>query len=190
MDAENDPTNGPDKDKSKDAPKPPPWQVPKPELRPELLNEPVTPVDPFARDRERQAREVATRKKRSQRRTVVVVWSTGAAVRRRDPPEARRRPGGDLSRDGDRHRPGYQAGPHAVSEGTAKRPQSGPRLPHRIGAGPVDQACRIDSRQAVAYATFFARGFLAAATGAGAGSITFGFRPKPIFLANSCRLRA
>jgi hypothetical protein len=72
MDAENDPTNGPDKDKGKDAPKPPPWQVPKPELRPELLNEPVTPVDPFARDRERQAHEVATRKKRSQRRTVVV----------------------------------------------------------------------------------------------------------------------
>lgn len=54
------------------SPKPPPWQVPKPELRPELLNEPVTPVDPFARDRERQAQEAAARKKRSQRRTVVV----------------------------------------------------------------------------------------------------------------------
>ena len=52
--------------------KPPPWQVPKPELRPELLNEPVTPVDPFARDRERQLHEAAARKKRSQRRTVVV----------------------------------------------------------------------------------------------------------------------
>lgn len=52
--------------------KPPPWQVPKPELRPELLNEPVTPVDPFARDRERQLNEEASRKKRSQRRTVVV----------------------------------------------------------------------------------------------------------------------
>ncbi|MCQ6271282.1 Tat pathway signal protein [Pseudarthrobacter sp. R1] len=55
-----------------DAPKPPPWQVPKPELRPELLNEPVTPVDPFARDREKQQAEGAARKKRSQRRTVVV----------------------------------------------------------------------------------------------------------------------
>ncbi|ELT45203.1 Tat pathway signal sequence domain-containing protein [Arthrobacter nitrophenolicus] len=55
-----------------DSPKPPPWQVPKPELRPELLNEPVTPVDPFARDRERQLDEAAARKKRSQRRTVVV----------------------------------------------------------------------------------------------------------------------
>jgi hypothetical protein len=54
------------------SPKPPPWQVPKPELRPELLNEPVTPVDPFARDRERQLDEAAARKKRSQRRTVVV----------------------------------------------------------------------------------------------------------------------
>ena len=52
--------------------KPPPWQVPKPELRPELLNGPVTPVDPFARDRERQLNEEASRKKRSQRRTVVV----------------------------------------------------------------------------------------------------------------------
>ena len=53
-------------------PKPPPWQVPKPELRPDLLNEPVTPVDPFARDREKQQNEAAARKKRSQRRTVVV----------------------------------------------------------------------------------------------------------------------
>ena len=76
MDAGKDHTDGADKDDandaSKDAPKPPPWQVPKPELRPELLNEPVTPVDPFARDRGRQAHEMATRKKRSQRRTVVV----------------------------------------------------------------------------------------------------------------------
>jgi hypothetical protein len=54
------------------APKPPPWQVPKPDLRPELLNQPVTPVDPFARDREKQLNEAAARKKRSQRRTVVV----------------------------------------------------------------------------------------------------------------------
>ena len=54
------------------SPKPPPWQVPKPELRPELLNEPVAPVDPFALDREKQAREAATRHKRSQRRTAVV----------------------------------------------------------------------------------------------------------------------
>jgi hypothetical protein len=76
MDDGKDHTNGADKDgagnNAKDAPKPPPWQVPKPELRPELLNEPVTPVDPFARDRERQAQDMATRKKRSQRRTVVV----------------------------------------------------------------------------------------------------------------------
>ena len=55
-----------------DLPKPPPWQVPKPELRPELLNGPPTVVDPFAKDRERQMHEAATRKKRSQRRTVVV----------------------------------------------------------------------------------------------------------------------
>jgi hypothetical protein len=54
------------------APKPPPWQVPKPDLRPELLDQPVTPVDPFARDREKQLNEAAARKKRSQRRTVVV----------------------------------------------------------------------------------------------------------------------
>jgi hypothetical protein len=53
-------------------PKPPPWQVPKPELRPDLLNQPVAPVDPFARDREKQLNEAAARKKRSQRRTVVV----------------------------------------------------------------------------------------------------------------------
>jgi hypothetical protein len=53
-------------------PKPPPWQVPKPDLRPDLLNQPVTPVDPFARDREKQLNEAAARKKRSQRRTVVV----------------------------------------------------------------------------------------------------------------------
>ncbi|MFP5310869.1 MAG: Tat pathway signal protein [Actinomycetes bacterium] len=52
--------------------KPPPWQVPKPELRPELLNEPVAPVDPFAREREKQLSQAAARKKRSQRRTVVV----------------------------------------------------------------------------------------------------------------------
>jgi hypothetical protein len=55
-----------------DAPKPPPWQVPKPELHPELLNEPPAMVDPFAKDREREAHEAAARKKRSQRRTVVV----------------------------------------------------------------------------------------------------------------------
>ncbi|MGX1160039.1 hypothetical protein FBY31_1599 [Arthrobacter sp. SLBN-100] len=54
------------------AAKPPPWQVPKPDLRPELLNQPVAPVDPFARDREKQLNEAAARKKRSQRRTVVV----------------------------------------------------------------------------------------------------------------------
>jgi hypothetical protein len=77
MDAEDDQTSGPDKDRdkagqAKGAPTPPPWQVPKPELRPELLNEPVASVDPFAKDRERQAQEMATRKKRSQRRTVVV----------------------------------------------------------------------------------------------------------------------
>ncbi|WP_164205777.1 Tat pathway signal protein [[Micrococcus luteus] ATCC 49442] len=81
MDPDKDQGTGPDngqakdqqgQDGAKDAPKPPPWQVPRPELRPELLNEPVTPVDPFARDRERQSHEAATRKKRSQRRTVVV----------------------------------------------------------------------------------------------------------------------
>ena len=82
MDPEKDQGNGPDKDRDtgqgKDqardqgAPKPPPWQVPKPELRPELLNEPLPTVDPFARDRERQAHDAAARKKRSQRRTVVV----------------------------------------------------------------------------------------------------------------------
>jgi hypothetical protein len=72
MDADKDPTDGPAGDKAKDAPKPPPWQVPKPELRPELLNQPTPSVDPFAKDRERQTHEMATRKKRSQRRTVVV----------------------------------------------------------------------------------------------------------------------
>lgn len=84
MDPDKDQGKGPDQDPGKDqardqdngpgkgAPKPPPWQVPKPELRPELLNAPVTPVDPFARDRERQAQDAAARKKRSQRRTVVV----------------------------------------------------------------------------------------------------------------------
>lgn len=84
MDPDKDRGKGPDQDPGKDqagdqdngpgkgAPKPPPWQVPKPELRPELLNAPVTPVDPFARDRERQAQDAAARKKRSQRRTVVV----------------------------------------------------------------------------------------------------------------------
>jgi hypothetical protein len=65
-----DPGTGPDQ--ANDATKPPPWQVPKPELRPELLNEPIPTVDPFARDRERQAHDAAARKKRSQRRTVVV----------------------------------------------------------------------------------------------------------------------
>ncbi len=54
------------------AAKRPPWQVPKPELRPDLLNEPVTPVDPFAREREKQLDNAAARKKRSQRRAVVV----------------------------------------------------------------------------------------------------------------------
>lgn len=53
-------------------PKPPPWQLPKPELRPDLLNTPVTPVDPFARDRERQQKEAAAHHKRSRRRTAVV----------------------------------------------------------------------------------------------------------------------
>jgi hypothetical protein len=80
MDDGKDQTDGADKgeakdnakDKAKDAPKPPPWQVPKPELRPELLNQPTPSVDPFAKERERQAHEMATRKKRSQRRTVVV----------------------------------------------------------------------------------------------------------------------
>lgn len=83
MDPDKNRGNGPDNGQAKDqqakgndpatdAPKPPPWQVPKPELRPELLNQPVPTVDPFAKDRERQAHEVATRKKRSQRRTVVV----------------------------------------------------------------------------------------------------------------------
>ena len=82
MDPEKDQGTGPDKDqgagpgagqgKDQGAPKPPPWQVPKPELRPELLNEPIPMVDPFARDRERQAHDAAARKKRSQRRTVVV----------------------------------------------------------------------------------------------------------------------
>ena len=77
MDPNKDPERGrangnqPDGDGRAGA-KPPPWQVPKPELRPDLLNEPVTPVDPFARDRERQLNEAAARKKRSQRRTVVV----------------------------------------------------------------------------------------------------------------------
>ncbi|MET3140508.1 UNVERIFIED_ORG: hypothetical protein ABIB19_000592 [Arthrobacter sp. UYEF10] len=82
MDSEKGQGNGPDRDQPKDhgagqgkdhgVPKPPPWQVPKPELRPELLNEPIPTVDPFARDRERQAHEAAAHKKRSQRRTVVV----------------------------------------------------------------------------------------------------------------------
>lgn len=59
----------------------PPWQVPKPELRPDLLNGPAAGsrppeagkpgpvIDPFDREREREA---TARKKRSQRRTVVV----------------------------------------------------------------------------------------------------------------------
>jgi hypothetical protein len=90
-----DPDKGPDKDPEQPGPgsgpgessassggpvqpadagpaKPPPWQVPKPDLRPDLLNEPVTPVDPFAREREKQLNDAAARKKRSQRRTVVV----------------------------------------------------------------------------------------------------------------------
>ncbi|MGN8129106.1 Tat pathway signal protein [Paenarthrobacter sp. 22069] len=72
---EKDPGSGPDNADNisgGSAAKPPPWQVPKPELRPELLNGPVTPVDPFAREREKQLNEAAARKKRSQRRTVVV----------------------------------------------------------------------------------------------------------------------
>jgi hypothetical protein len=85
MDPNKDPERQPQDDAGKGAgggssnlpgeggtPKPPPWQVPKPELRPDLLNQPVTPVDPFARDREKQLNEAAARKKRSQRRTVVV----------------------------------------------------------------------------------------------------------------------
>ena len=75
-DPEKDPASGPENADNNSsggsAAKPPPWQVPKPELRPELLNEPVTPVDPFAREREKQLNEAAARKKRSQRRTVVV----------------------------------------------------------------------------------------------------------------------
>lgn len=71
-DPEQDPKGGPAEPAAPDAAKAPPWQVPKPELHPELLNEPPTVVDPFARDRERQAAEAAARKKRSQRRTVVV----------------------------------------------------------------------------------------------------------------------
>jgi hypothetical protein len=70
-----EPENGPAGNGSSDTgstAKPPPWQVPKPDLRPELLNEPVTPVDPFAREREKQLNQAAARKKRSQRRTVVV----------------------------------------------------------------------------------------------------------------------
>ncbi|MDT0167957.1 Tat pathway signal protein [Pseudarthrobacter sp. BRE9] len=78
-----DPNEDPNKDQDKagqgpsepgtgSTAKPPPWQVPKPDLRPELLNEPVTPVDPFAREREKQLNDAAARKKRSQRRTVVV----------------------------------------------------------------------------------------------------------------------
>lgn len=73
MDPEKDPEGGPASGESRPGgPKPPPWQVPKPELRPELLNEPVTPVDPFARDREHRATEAEARRKHSQRRTMVV----------------------------------------------------------------------------------------------------------------------
>jgi hypothetical protein len=84
MDPNEDPNKDPDKARDQgtgQAPsepgpgstaKPPPWQVPKPDLRPDLLNEPVTPVDPFAREREKQLNDAAARKKRSQRRTVVV----------------------------------------------------------------------------------------------------------------------
>ncbi|WP_457950948.1 Tat pathway signal protein [Pseudarthrobacter sp. alpha12b] len=74
-DPKEDPETWPANEGSSDAgstAKPPPWQVPKPDLRPELLNEPVTPVDPFAREREKQVNQAAARKKRSQRRTVVV----------------------------------------------------------------------------------------------------------------------
>lgn len=74
-DPKEEPENGPADNGGSDTggtAKPPPWQVPKPDLRPELLNEPVTPVDPFAREREKQLNQAAARKKRSQRRTVVV----------------------------------------------------------------------------------------------------------------------
>lgn len=64
--------DNPTSDNPRDEPKPPPWQVPKPELRPELLSEPVASVDPFARERQREAAHQAHRRKRSQRRTVVV----------------------------------------------------------------------------------------------------------------------
>jgi hypothetical protein len=69
-DPKEDPEKGPPEGSG--TAKPPPWQVPKPDLRPDLLNEPVTPVDPFAREREKQLNSAAARKKRSQRRTVVV----------------------------------------------------------------------------------------------------------------------
>jgi len=77
QDREHDPKEGGDKPPAPDptrpeTAKPPPWQVPKPELHPELLNDPPATVDPFARDRERELKEAAARKKRSQRRTVVV----------------------------------------------------------------------------------------------------------------------
>ncbi|UOD80375.1 Tat pathway signal protein [Paenarthrobacter ureafaciens] len=76
-------------------PKPPPWQVPKPELHPGLAQPPqgnpgqgkpgqgkgqnqdapggfLPVVNPFEKEREREAHREAARKKRSQRRTVVV----------------------------------------------------------------------------------------------------------------------
>lgn len=71
-------------------PKPPPWQVPKPELHPEAGQPPLgntgqadagnqdapggflPVVNPFEKEREREAHREAARKKRSQRRTVVV----------------------------------------------------------------------------------------------------------------------
>ncbi|MFJ5954645.1 Tat pathway signal protein [Paenarthrobacter sp. NPDC092416] len=91
-----DGNNGPGPEKN--LPKPPPWQVPKPELHPELITPaggeqpggkqpggssgasgpgkpssgPLPVVDPFEKEREREAAHAAARKKRSQRRTVVV----------------------------------------------------------------------------------------------------------------------
>ena len=64
-DPKEDPETGPANEGSSGAgstAKPPPWQVPKPDLRPELLNEPVTPVDPFAREREKQVNQAAARR--------------------------------------------------------------------------------------------------------------------------------
>jgi hypothetical protein len=72
MDPNKDPEHDPKKGRPGDGQGTPPWQVPKPELHPELLHGTPDMVDPFARDRERQLKEAAARKKRSQRRTVVV----------------------------------------------------------------------------------------------------------------------